>query len=205
MRTAVRDAFVTYTSPLEGVVHFMYCDVLGLVTTGIGNLIDPAQMALGLPWLRADGSPATQREIAAEWMAVKARQDLKMQGGMAYKQVTRLHLDDAGVAALVMGKLDANDAFLIKRFPSFEDWPADAQLATHSLAWACGPAFRFPKLAAALENQDFDTAAAECTIHPEQGTIVKRNAAQRILYRNAAKVLACQLDPDELHWPNELT
>ena len=53
-------------------------------------------------------------------------------------------------------KLGQMDAYLAKRFPEWEEWPADAQLATLSMAWACGPAFRFPRLEAALRAQEVE-------------------------------------------------
>ena len=40
MRQVVRDNFFKYSAEHEGFTPFMYCDVLNLVTTGIGNLID---------------------------------------------------------------------------------------------------------------------------------------------------------------------
>lgn len=40
MHQPVIDAFLDFTIPLEGKVSSMYLDVKGLVTTGIGNLVD---------------------------------------------------------------------------------------------------------------------------------------------------------------------
>jgi hypothetical protein len=45
----------------------MYADVLGLITTGQGNLIDPKPAALALPWRNRDGALASSAEISAEW------------------------------------------------------------------------------------------------------------------------------------------
>jgi GH24 family phage-related lysozyme (muramidase) len=205
MRESVRAAFVSYTSPLEGVVPWMYLDSKGLVTVAIGNLIDPIQYALVLPFVHYDGRLAQRDEIAEEWLDIHNRPELAKLGHLAAKQYAHLRLTDQGVADLVARKLSQNDQHLRARFVEWEDWPADAQLATLSIAWACGPAFRFPRLEAALRAQDFDLAATECTIHPEVGTIVQRNAAQRVLYRNAGRVLAYKLDPDALYWPTDLT
>ena len=41
MRPNVRDAFSDFNAPLEGVVEWMYLDVRGLVTVGVGNLLQP--------------------------------------------------------------------------------------------------------------------------------------------------------------------
>lgn len=205
MRAAVRAVFVDWSTPLEGVVDFLYLDVKGLVTTAMGNLVDPMIYALPLPFVRPDGWLARRDEIIAAWNAVKARQDLALHGGMAFRNVTTLRLTKEGIAFVVGGKLDENDRYLRTRFgPDYDDWPADAQLAVHSMSWACGPAFRFPQLEAALRVRDFVTAAAECTIHPEQGTIVERNRRQRLLFMNAARVLEHGLDPDVLYYPRDL-
>lgn len=203
----MRAAFVDFTAPLEGVVPWMYLDVKGLVTTGIGNLVDPMSMALGLPWRRANGTPATVDEIAAEWQRVKGDPHAAKLGHKYAQRITTLRLSDAGVHELVMGKLDANDALLRKRFPGWELWPADAQLATHSMAWACGPAFRFPRLEDSLRALDFRTAAVECRMD-ETGNpgLRPRNVANRLLYLNAAAVVESgnvlpNLKPDVLYYP----
>jgi len=40
MKPAAKEGFLALTTNLEGYTSFMYLDVKGLVTTGIGNLID---------------------------------------------------------------------------------------------------------------------------------------------------------------------
>lgn len=210
MKAAVRAAFVPFSAPLEGVVPFMYLDVKGLVTSAIGNLIEPIGDALALPFRRPDGTLANHAEIAAEWERVKARQDLRLRGGMIFKSVTTLRLDNDGIVQVVNTTLDRMDRQLARRFRSYEDWPADAQLATLSMAWACGPAFHFPLLEAALLDQDFVRASNECTISTVGNPGVKpRNERNRLLYRNAATVVASGmlgpgLDRETLYWPRDM-
>lgn len=169
---------------------FMYLDVKGLVTTAIGNLIDTPDDALSLPWVTETGKPATKDQIKAEWSYVKSRQDLKMRGGMAYKKITALRLTDAGIQEVVSRTLDRMDNHLSGRFPQYPNWPADAQLATLSMAWACGPAFRFPLLEKALKASDFALAAAHCKMS-EVGNpgVAPRNVKNRELYLSAAGLL----------------
>lgn len=190
---------------MEGVVPWMYLDILGLVTTAIGNLIDPRQYAMKLPWRRRDGGLATPAEIITEWERVKNTPALAKWGHRAAEQVTSLRLDPEGIEQVVFGKLHEMNGRLAARFPQFEDWPADAQLATLSMSWACGPAFRFPRLEAALRDYDFATAAEHCHIN-EAGNpgLVPRNRANKMLYRNAARSHAFHLDPDALVWPTDL-
>jgi GH24 family phage-related lysozyme (muramidase) len=180
-------------APFEGVCSFMYLDVKGLVTTGIGNLIDTPDEALSLPWKNPDGTPATRMQIAAEWSYVKSRQDMKLHGGMAYAKVTRLRLHAAGIDLAVSRTLDRMDRQLAARFPEYESWPADAQLATLSLAWACGAAFRFPKLEACLRAGDFEGASKECAINSVGNPgVIPRNKKNRELYLSAAEDEATQ-------------
>lgn len=206
VRDSVRQAFVAFTAPLEGIVDHLYLDIKGLVTIGIGNLVDPIQYALPLPFVhRDDGRPAQRDEIAAEWLDIKNRPELARLGHRAAREHCQLYLTADGIDNLVARKLNQNDQFLAARFTGWAEWPADAQLATLSLAWACGPAFRFPMLEAAVKAQNFELAAQECAINPQIGTIVARNAENRTLYRNAARVLAYHLDPNALIWPADLT
>lgn len=202
MRESARSAFVAFTSPLEGVVRWMYLDVKGLVTCAIGNLVDPVQMALPLPWVHGDGSPASRAEIAAEWMRVKADPVAARRGHRYTEGITNLRLTPEGIDLVVSRKLSQMDQYLASRFgDDWEDWNACAQLATLSMSWACGPAFRFPALEQALRARDFDAAAIHCTIQ-EAGNpgVVPRNRANRVLYRNAARIDAFKLDPSLINY-----
>jgi GH24 family phage-related lysozyme (muramidase) len=213
MRASVREAFVRFSGPLEGVLSWMYLDVKGLVTVAIGNLVDdPARElasappeALALPLVRPDGTPATRGEIAEAWRAVKKRKDLSQRGGGAFKNITTLRLTPAGIDSVVGAKLAFFDRELAERFPGYPAWPADAQLATLSMAWACGAHFRFPRLATALNALDFAKAAKECTIQEHKNPGVRpRNVANRIMYLNAARAVAHGADPERLFWPAAL-
>lgn len=204
MRESARKAMIAYNEPLEGSVPFMYLDQLGLVTTAIGVLVDPIGLVYGLPFKDPDtGLQASANDIALDWSRVKLRQDLKMRGGMAYKNIARLRLDKRGIEQVTFRKLDTMLRSLRSRFPEWDTWPADAQLGIVSLAWACGPAFRFPKLATHLANRDWAAAEGEISIARDHGTINKRNEWQKLCMRNAAAVEAAGADPDVLHWPNE--
>jgi len=49
---------------------------------------------------------------------------------------TSLRLTPEGIHQLVARKLALNHEILESRFPDINEWPADAQLATHSMSWA---------------------------------------------------------------------
>lgn len=206
MRQTVRDNYAAFTSRFEGAVPWMYLDVLGKLTTGIGNLIDSPADAQRLPWRHGlDGPHATPAEIAAAWQAVHARQDLKKIGGgqKIWGTLTDLRLDADGIRQLVDGKLQANEAILRTRFPGYDSWPSDAQLGLLSMAWAMGPNFKFPKFEAAVNQlvPDFRTAAGLSHMNTAGNPgLVPRNTANDSLFTSAADALAQNLDLDQIHW-----
>jgi hypothetical protein len=89
-------------------------------------------------------------------------------------------------------------------FKNFAQWPADAQLALLSMAWAMGPGGppQFKNMAAACEKLDFDTAAAQCRMD-ETGNpgVVPRNKADKLLFENAAAVVAAAMDYSVVYYP----
>lgn len=214
MHPAVRASFLTFTQPLEGRVPYMYLDILGLVTTGVGNLIDPSSEAVKLPWtIGPNGEPASREAIRADWDALKNRQDLRRLHHKYAAPITRCRLSEAAIDALVLGKLAANVAHMTtKHFPGFAGWPADAQIGACSMAWACGPGFpaTFKNFARAANAGDWLAAAAACAIRDGLNTpqleddnlgIVPRNKANRLCFTNAAAVVAAGAPLDVLHWP----
>lgn len=201
-----------FSTTFEGYLPYMYLDRLGLVTTGMGNLIDPLPMAQALPWKKADGSLATKEEIGANWQLVKARQDLKGHGGVAFKNVQNLHLDEADIQALINSKLASNDKILSTRFAGYPSWPADAQMGTNSMSWAMGANFNYPKFKEAVSKMvpDFRTAAAESYIPdnpqkditkpPTDASLRARNLANKQLFLNAQAALDKNIPHDVLQW-----
>lgn len=205
MRVAVRDAFVEFTAKFEGVIAWMYLDIKGLVTTAVGNLIDPVEMAAGLPFLHKDGTPATHEEIRSEWHEVKLHQEMRVRGGGAFRAVTTLHLSIEGIHAVVLSKLNANEEILRNRFTDYESWPADAQLGLLSMAWAMGPAFHYPRFIEAARAKDFKTCATECHMDDRGNPGLRpRNVANLVLFENAATAIAQGIDPEILHWPLDI-
>jgi hypothetical protein len=56
MWDSVRDYWVTFNQPPEGVLSFMYLDAEGLATTGMGNSIDAGRSNLAEPTLDQNAS-----------------------------------------------------------------------------------------------------------------------------------------------------
>ncbi len=202
MRQAVRDAFMQFSTRFESCLPYPYLDIKELVTVGVGNLIDPIETAIGLPFVKADWSLASRDEIAVGWRAVKARTDLAPRGGTAFREISGLMLTPEGIRHLVFTKLEANEERLVERFPFFPDFCADAQMGIFSVAWACGAAFHFPKFEAAILAQDWPTCAVESHMDDSHNSGLRpRNVATRTLFWNAAM----RRDPDVLWYPRDLT
>ena len=206
----VRASFIEFTEPLEGGVPWLYTDIIGLVTTAYGNLVDPIAYALSLDFRKPDGSRASQQEIRDEWNRVKADPKCAKQGHLYAKNITKLRLTKDAMADVALRKFDANTAALRKRFPDFDTWPACAILAIHSLAWACGPAFKFGTLERCVKERDFVGAANSIQMNETLPNgqknlgIIPRNRANKLLMLNASRVEAYKLDPLLLDWRTDL-
>ena len=212
MYSDVRVAFPAFSVKFEGRVSYMYLDVKGLVTVGVGNLIDPVTLALSLPFVhKSDGVAATQDEIQSDWQAVKSRPDLATARDYLkqFDALTALKLTDDGIDQLVLAKLDSNVTVLknTAEFADLESWPADAQLGLFSMAWAMGPAFGpgFPAFRAACAAKDWNTAATESRMDDTNNPgLTPRNTANHTLFSNAAQIVAQGLDFTVLQYPTDL-
>lgn len=196
-----------FAGDLEGRVPFMYLDdarPIGLVTVGLGNLIDPLYAAIGLPWNRAsDGTPAPREDIVRAWTRVKGMQANKAKH-LDLRSDQSLVLSDDMIDLLVQRRLEANHAALRRRWPDIDSWPLDAELFAHSWAWAVGTNSPYPRMTEHLRARRFAEAATEAIINPQIGTIVKRNARNQVLLANADRVERAGRDRDILYWPCEL-
>lgn len=200
------EQYHAFSAPLEGRVPTMYCDVLGLITTGVGNLVNTLPQVEALHWLLADGSPAPLEVVRADWHKLHDNaQYYAKRAWHVYAGTMLCHLDDAGIDALVARQLAANEAILRKRFPAWDSFPADAQLAIMSMAWAVGAGFyqKFTILSAFIDRQDWESCVTSCRIREEGNPgVVPRNAKNRFCFHNAAIVRSENMPPDTLWWPS---
>lgn len=215
MYPSVKSNFIEFNEKFENRVEYMYLDIKGLVTIGVGNLVDVEKAGdagklkkvmeelVKLPFVYKEGlanasQKASKADIEAEWKRVKSKQELKNIGHTAFAKVeiTKLELGDEAIDELALKKADAMEEEL-KRHPAFRDfdkWPADAQLGLLSMAWALGaPAIRngWPNFKAACKKQDFDAAVKHCEINTAGNPgVTPRNVDNKHLFKNAAEVLA---------------
>jgi GH24 family phage-related lysozyme (muramidase) len=218
MRESVRAAFKAFSVRFEGEVPFMYLDIKGLVTIGVGNLIDSVAQAQQLPFFFKDepGRRASPGEIAEDWQRVKGRQDLRSQGGMVFRNVAQLRISQETINQLVVRTASSYEATLkasTPEFAKFDYWPADAQLGLLSMAWAMGPGFatggRWPLFRAACKSQDWDQAARQSRMNDTNNPGLRpRNTANFILFTNAARVAdgsTSDASGETLYYPTVLT
>jgi GH24 family phage-related lysozyme (muramidase) len=204
---SVRDFFPRFSKPLEGRLPFLYQDVKGLVTIGVGNLVDSPEEAAALPFVHpGSGVPATREEIVAEWHLIKDTPGLAKAGAEAARRIHTLELPDAAIDEQVHKRFDINEARLAAFFPGWRDWPLDARLGAHSIAWA-GAFFptRWPDFTAAANSGDWLKAADQSHLREDGNPgVAPRNRANQTLFRNAAAVVERGLDRSLIYYPTAL-
>lgn len=217
------DQYHAFSAPLEGRVPGMYCDILGLITCAIGDLIDtrngvyPTALVESINWTLADGSRASVDQVRADWRLLKA--DCMRFAGLHWKYAlaaTKCRLTDDEIDRIVKERLAINETAMRKTFPEWDSFPADAQLAILSMCWAVGTGWpaKFGNLTRFVRDQNWELAARlDVPADPhsnwagkirEAGNpgVVPRNLKNRFCFLNAATVKASGSDVAVLHWPN---
>jgi len=162
----------------------MYLDVVGLVTIGIGCQLSAPDsgVAIGL-LLRATGEPATSAQIIQDWSSVKSRQPGLL--ARLYEPFTATYLPAAAIDAEASRRLEVFVSSLRRRFPMFYVIPRPAQIGLLDMAYSLGAAglfAKYPKFCAAVDRQDWQSAADECKRAHVSWT---RNAALAALFVEA--------------------
>ena len=193
MHQSVLNVFPKFTSEFEGRVSWMYQDIKGLITIGLGCLIDPMYVAGHLPFVRlADKQPASATEICLEWNRIKKMKDLALKGHLAARKHCNLRLLEKDIDALARYRLLENERILNLAFPKLQEFPADAQLCINSMAWAMGAFFfrKWPRLMSSINNPNgpnWEQAAANCHMKTTGNPGLKpRNKANEKLFLSAA-------------------
>jgi hypothetical protein len=190
--------WAAFSEPLEGRIPWLYLDVKGLPTVGVGCLLDNPTASQAIPWSSADGGPATALDIVKDWRRVLA---IGQTVGSAprhtashYRAPDGLHLSDVVIDAMMHRRLQANARTLALRFPAFPSWPWQAQMGALSMAWAMGAGFpaKYPKWAWAAHRAheipaEWATCARECFMHGDG--LDRRNDANRRLFEEATTEL----------------
>jgi GH24 family phage-related lysozyme (muramidase) len=207
MKTSVLDVFESFSIEFEAKIPWMYLDVKGLVTVGVGNLIDPMRAALSLPFVHRDsGALASLNEIIYEWRKMKVNQKLAQWGAKAAGKIASLVLTEESISQLVRSKLLSNEIEIRRWLHNWDNFPADAQLGILSMAWAMGSGFfkKFPQFTQACIVENWTIAAQECYINSTNNKgLIPRNHADRALFETAAEVVQGNMDPEHIWgWEN---
>ena len=201
-RAAVVQSFVPWSTPFEGYLNGPYTDAKGLVTTGMGNLIDsgsgsptPTAKARSLPW-----SP---NNIDADWAILKRNWPAVQ--SVASMRLTTSRLSPQAITDLITETMRAEEPAILRLIPGFKDAPADAQMAVWSMVWAMGTGnlAKFGSFLQAFNSGDYVTAAAQS--HMQGIGIDMRNLANKLLLLNAAAVKTLGADPATLYYLDGLT
>jgi GH24 family phage-related lysozyme (muramidase) len=165
----------------EGAVPHMYRCTGGDVTVGMGHAITTSDEAVKLDW-QIDGQAATPAEVIADFGKVAAAP----KGNLAkfYEAFSNCRLSTEYINSLAAKDIDAFESGLIKAFPRWDSYPEPAQEALFDMGFnlGIGGLEKFVKLRAAIDAEDWATAALESH---RQGISEARNQAIAALFRQA--------------------
>lgn len=199
MHPSVEPALFPFFREFEGVRQQMYVDGRGLVTIGVGFMIEPVEVAVSLGlqnWYRLAGSsgPVTRDALADEIREVKSRDP-------SYQRQFGLRADAMG--PLCVAEARRREHFLVQLFPDFATYPADAQMGIFCVSWLrssiAGMMGEFPNFVAHCRARDFRSAGPESLwaairdatgdiLDPVSGRRVRRRHAQLRMFYNAGAI-----------------
>ena len=189
--------FLPIAVKFENSIPHMYLDTSGVVTVGIGIALETADEAAGLPFADARGRAVAPVDIAAAWAKVKAAP--KKKKAAFYKSFTDIVLPEPEIERLALGTIGTILRSLVRRVPWLTDLPKPAQIAMMDMAYnlgAAGLTREWPRLMAACEARDFETASIECR---RSQVNEERNAHTADLFAQAAdEIGAVPLKPTAL-------
>jgi GH24 family phage-related lysozyme (muramidase) len=176
---------VKYLREHEGVVRYMYLDVVGLVTIGVGFMLPNADAVTALNLVRrSDSAPASADEKRQDWESVHSQG--KAKPAQTYEQFTKLELPDSEIDRELTKRVNDFQRNLTSRFPSFDGFPDEAQIGLLDLIYSLGPRGLFngyPKLCAAAELGNWKACAEQST---RRNVSDNRNADLKQLFLDAA-------------------
>jgi len=207
IRPSVLDQWVPFSVTFESFLDFLYLDDEGLVTIGMGLLVDPQKYLAGIDFVfPATGKPAGPADVAAAWLKVKGLQKLAKGGGAAFASFTTIRATADSLTRAAQRKLAADVALLLPFFPAFAAFPAAGQLLILSMAWAMGPEefAKWPHFCAAVNAGDWAAVAvphgapASCEMSEvgENASFHLRNLANLELAKAAAIAVEHELLDD---------
>jgi GH24 family phage-related lysozyme (muramidase) len=166
----------------EGCIPWMYRDIAGNVTVGVGLMLSGSDAAQSLPFLTGFRA-ATPQEIAADFTRVNTLPPGHASG--FYKSPSSLELSQQTIDAKLSGVIKNFEIGLRARLPQYDAFPDGIKMALLDMIYNLGPEglFKgFPHFIAAVEAQSWAQAAEDCLRH---GPNPARNAWTRQQFLDA--------------------
>ena len=139
-------------------------NLVGNATIGIGCLIHDEDAACDLLFQMANGSPATEAQIRAEYRRVMAMPPAQRAASYRHPNLaSRIELSEHAVNELAVARLRRSLAGLHALVPGFDDLPAGVRAGFVDLAWCLGlgKLAGWHHLLAAVARGDWKTAGFE--------------------------------------------
>jgi GH24 family phage-related lysozyme (muramidase) len=166
----------------EGCVSNMYRCTGGEVTIGVGHAIPTSVEASGLTW-NIGGAAAAPAQAAADFARVAAAP--KGMLASAYAGLTQCRMAQGDIEALVEADVHSFEAQLAATLPKWNSYPEPVQEALFDMAFnlGLGGLKKFPRMLAAIDAGDWNTAAAQSH---RQGIGEARNQEIAALFQSAS-------------------
>jgi GH24 family phage-related lysozyme (muramidase) len=147
----------------EGVIPYLYLDSVGYVTVGVGFMLVSIYAAATLPFVNPDGSNASPDQIAAEFNRVQALPAGKTAD--FYHTIASLALPMSSIDQLLASKVNSFEVSLRRLYSGYDAFPDGVKEALIDMIYNLGAAklqATYPKFNAAVNAQDWKTAAEQC-------------------------------------------
>jgi|ERR1700722_1637346 GH24 family phage-related lysozyme (muramidase) len=211
MNVHVYDRLWNWLYATEGPVPYMYLDGLGLVTVGIGFMIDPIADYInqwGRSFVKNDGTAAGPEEVKTEFNRVKLMQD-KKGAHLNFKAGAQLTLPASAMKPTLLNILRQKEAALKTGwrndfFSDFENFPPDAQMGVLSTAYGSLGNKSLAEVAFnnACKNQDW---AAAANSGRWDGWRPEKIIGHKLMFNNAQAAKDTRDDNPQPAFPGTLT
>lgn len=180
----IRQSAIDRTALFESFIPHFYLDTKNRVTVGCGEMIPSSGDAESLTLYRQDGSDADDGEKSSSWTTVSTA--AKNKPATWYGKLTTIRMKASDADVMLKASLTQAAKDLLKRFPSLDQFPEQAQDALLDMMFNIGVTkfnkTAWPSLFAAVGAQDWKTAAAQSN---RTDVPLDRNEAIKALFLEA--------------------
>jgi len=198
--------FRNHLSTFEGSISFMYLDSEGHVTVGLGHLLDDADEAKNLPFLRRRTNEFAHPKHIENAFNLVLKSGRQGEPAENFKNITHIDLSRSAIELLFNADVIEFLPLIKSEFPDFETYPASAQLGMLDLAYTLGARGLkdgFPVFGRALEFRNWIEVADQSGREAKKdkkgnpnAKMVARNSIVRRWFLDAIKVEPFFLNPE---------